>query len=138
MPEGPTASLDNGFGAQGDRLGPSYERNRQAQQSPDGPVPEVPQDPPLPSVLGQASQLPAVRGQSESSLAMEYTEDIQQAIAAVQRANEYAFTFAHPAYRDAEARLRSLGTAEAAIVLQATGGLKSVIGRGIRAEGGQA
>ena len=58
--------------------------------------------------------------------------DLVNAIAAIERANEYAFTFAHPAYREAEERLQALGTAEAAIALRETGGLNSVIGRGIK------
>ncbi len=64
---------------------------------------------------------------------MEYTGEIEQAIAAVKQANKYAFTFAHPAYRDAEDKLRALGPIARAIVLDACGGLNAVIGRGIRA-----
>ena len=64
----------------------------------------------------------------------DHSTEVQAAIAAIRLANEYAFTFAHPAYRDAEARLRALGVTEAAIAIRDTGGLKPVIGRGIRAE----
>lgn len=63
------------------------------------------------------------------------TEEVQLAVEAIRLANEHAFTFAHPAYREAEARLRALDKGEAAITLQMTGGLKPVIGRGIRVDG---
>ena len=58
---------------------------------------------------------------------------IAAAIQMVILANENAFTFAHPAYRSAENQIMALSTAEAAVVLQETGGLKPVIGRGVRA-----
>ncbi len=61
------------------------------------------------------------------------TRAILNAIHMVRLANEHAFTFAHPAYRSAEEQIMALGTAEAAIVLHETGGLKPVIGRGLRA-----
>ncbi len=61
------------------------------------------------------------------------TPAILNAIHMVKLANEHAFTFAHPAYQSAEKQIMALGTAEAAIVLQETGGLKPVIGRGLRA-----
>ncbi len=56
-----------------------------------------------------------------------------KAIHTVKVANEYAFTFAHPAYHSAEEQIMALDTADAIIVLQETGGLKPVIGRGLRA-----
>ena len=58
---------------------------------------------------------------------------IEAAIQMVIRANENAFTFAHPAYRSAEKQIMALGTDDAAVVLQETGGLKPVVGRGVRA-----
>ena len=58
---------------------------------------------------------------------------VREAIKMVRLANKHAFTFAHPAYRSAEEKIMALSTAEAAIVLQETGGLKPVIGRGLRA-----
>ncbi len=61
------------------------------------------------------------------------TPAIEAAIQMVRRANKHAFTFAHPAYRSAEKQIMALGTAEAAVVLQETGGLKPVVGRGLRA-----
>ena len=58
---------------------------------------------------------------------------ISAAIRMVTLANQHSFTFAHPAYRSAEEKIMALGTADAAVVLQETGGLKPVIGRGVRA-----
>ena len=58
---------------------------------------------------------------------------IAAAIQLVILANENAFTFAHPAYRSAEKQIMALGTDDAAVVLQETGGLKPVVGRGVRA-----
>lgn len=59
------------------------------------------------------------------------TPAILSAIQMVKRANEYAFTFAHPAYRSAEQQIMALNAAEAAVVLHETGGLKPVVGRGL-------
>ncbi len=61
------------------------------------------------------------------------TASVLRAIRTVKRANKHAFTFAHPDYQSAEQQIMALGTAEAATVLHETGGLKPVIGRGLRA-----
>ena len=67
---------------------------------------------------------------------VETTTRLQLAIDAIRLANEYAFTFDHPAYRDAEAKMMALSSAEAETAINATGGgLKDVIGRGIIADG---
>lgn len=64
---------------------------------------------------------------------MEYTDEIEDAIFAVKQANKHALTFAHPAYRNAEDRLRALGPIARGIALDACDGLNAVIGRGVRA-----
>ncbi len=63
------------------------------------------------------------------------TPAIEAAIQMVQRANEHAFTFAHPAYRSAEEQIMALNPDEAATVLHETGGLKPVVGRGLWEDG---
>lgn len=54
---------------------------------------------------------------------------VTDAVSAVQQANEFATTFAHPAYVLAEDRLRSLSDDDVALVVQVTGGLAPVSGR---------
>ena len=68
-----------------------------------------------------------------AAYALSFAPEIREAIKMVKLANEHAFTFAHPAYRSAEKQIMALDTAEATIVLHETGGLKPVIGRGLRA-----
>ncbi len=58
-----------------------------------------------------------------------YTHIVTDAIAAVEQANRYAMTFAHPAYHVAEDRLRRLNDEDVALVVRMTGGLEPVDGR---------
>ena len=58
-----------------------------------------------------------------------YTHIVTDTIAAVQGANKFATTFAHPTYRGAEDRLRTLSDEDVALVVRMTGGLDPVDGR---------
>ncbi len=60
---------------------------------------------------------------------MEYETKVTSTIADVQQANKFAMTFAHPAYRAAEDRLRALNDEDVALVMRITGGLLPVTGR---------
>ena len=60
---------------------------------------------------------------------MDYETKVTSTIADVQMANKYALTFAHPAYRAAEDRMRALSDDDVALVVRITGGLAPVDGR---------
>lgn len=60
---------------------------------------------------------------------MSLQHKVTDAIAAVQQANKFALTFAHPAYSLAEDALRALNDEDVALVVRMTGGLDPVDGR---------